>query len=75
MTSIQKFFTTILPRAWAEDMQAESERWMMRCECGFERSIWEWGGIRWKGRGEPRRLMRCSSCGKRTWHKLYQKQA
>ncbi len=72
MTLIQKFFTAILPRSWAESMRAESLSWMVQCTCGFERSVWEMGGIRWKAKGNPRRLMRCSECGQRTWHKVYQ---
>ncbi len=68
MTFIQRFLTGILPKAWAEAMRAESLTWMMRCPCGFERSIWDSGGIRWKAKGSPRRLWRCSRCGQRTWH-------
>jgi hypothetical protein len=73
MTFIQKFFTAVLPHAWAEDMRAESQQWMLRCTYGFERSIWEVGGIRWKASGSPRRLMRCPQCGQRTWHTLNRK--
>ncbi len=73
MTLIQRFFTAILPRSWAESMRAESLSWMMQCTCGFEQSIWEMGGIRWKAKGNPKRLMRCSKCGQRTWHKTYRK--
>jgi hypothetical protein len=38
-------------------MRAESLRWMIRCECGFERSMWEVGGVRWKARGNPSSLL------------------
>lgn len=73
MSFIQRFLTAVLPKAWAEDMRAESLSWMMRCTCGFERSIWESGGIRWKAKGSPRRLWRCPQCEQRTWHTVYQK--
>ena len=73
MSFIQKFFMAVLPRSWAEEMQAESQQWILRCTCGFERSMWEVGGIRWKAAGSPRRLIRCSQCGQRTWHTLYRK--
>jgi hypothetical protein len=73
MTFIQRFFTAVLPSAWAEEMRAESLSWMIRCTCGFERSIWEIGGIRWKAKGNPRKLTVCSRCGERTWHTIYQK--
>jgi len=73
MSFIQQFFTRILPRSWAEDMRAESLNWMIQCTCGFERSVWETGGIRWKAKGSPRRLMSCPQCGQQTWHKVYRK--
>ncbi|MBX3419729.1 MAG: hypothetical protein KF851_19200 [Pirellulaceae bacterium] len=71
MSFTQRFFTAILPKRWAEDMRAESLAWMMRCPCGFERSVWEMGGIRWKARGNPKRLITCPKCGQRTWHSVY----
>ena len=71
MSFVQRLFTTIVPRSWAESMRAESQRWMMRCPCGFESSVWEAGGIRWKAKGNPRRLMVCPRCNQRTWHELY----
>jgi hypothetical protein len=73
MTFIQRFFTAVLPRSWAEDMRAESLSWMLRCTCGFERSIWDAGGIRWKAKGRPRRLLVCPQCGQRTWHTIDRK--
>jgi len=74
MTSIQQFLMKILPSAWAKDMQAESQSWMVRCpNCSFERSVWDLGGIRWKAAGNPRRLMDCAQCGQRGWHTIYRK--
>jgi translation initiation factor 2 beta subunit (eIF-2beta)/eIF-5 len=47
MNSTQRFFKAILPRKLAEDMEAESRSWFLRCEeCGAERSVWDAGGIR-----------------------------
>ena len=73
MTFIQHLLTAVLPKAWAEDMRAESLIWMMRCTCDFERSIWEIGGIRWKAKGSAQRLWVCPRCGQRTWHTVYRK--
>lgn len=73
MTLIQQFLTTLLPKAWAEAMRAESLRWMVRCSCGFERSIWDIGGIRWKAKGTPRRRLTCPQCGQIIWHTMYLK--
>jgi hypothetical protein len=73
MTFTQRLLTAVLPRSWAEDMRAESLRWMIRCECGFERSVWEVGGVRWKAKGNPRYLASCPQCGQKSWHSVYEK--
>jgi hypothetical protein len=73
MSWIQRFFTAIFPASWARSMEEDSRRWMMRCRCGFEKSIWDMGGIRWKARGTSRNYMRCVACGERSWHTLYRK--
>ena len=73
MSLIQKFFMAIFPASWARSMEADSREWMMRCRCGFERSIWDMGGIRWKARGTSRNYMRCQGCGKRSWQTTYRK--
>ena len=52
-------------------MEAESRAWMVRCpKCGFERSVWESGGVRYKAAGTSRQYRRCPSCGKLGWHKI-----
>lgn len=53
---LAKVLDPMLPKAWAEVMRTESLSWMMRCPGGFERSIWDSGGVRWKARGSPQRL-------------------
>lgn len=71
MTSIQRLFQKLLPRRWAESMETESRAWLARCTCGYEKSIWERGGIRWKAAGQPRRRLKCPQCGQTTWHTVY----
>ena len=75
MSTIQKIITSLVPASWARSMEAESRDWMARCTCGFERSIWEIGGIRWKAAGSPRRRLQCPQCGQSTWHTVYRKTA
>ena len=67
MSSIQKIFVAILPQHWAAKMEAESRSWIVRCSCGFARSIWDMGGIRWGAAGQPRRYLSCPQCGKSSW--------
>ncbi len=72
MSGIQRFLIAILPKRWAESMEAESRRWMIRCDCCHsERSVWDAGGIRWKAAGSPKQRMPCPTCGKVCWHTLY----
>jgi len=71
MNRIQKFITGIVPRAWAESMEADSRQWMITCSaCGAQRSIWEAGGIRWKAVGNSTTITRCFQCGKLVAHTL-----
>ena len=67
-STIQRLFFRWLPRAWAEDMRAESLRWRYVCGgCGHARTVWEMGGIRWKGQGNPRTRLTCPACGNTGW--------
>ena len=63
MSRIQKIFKAILPRKWFESMKQESMQWQMYCDCGYQISVWDAGGIRWKASGKPRKLGRCPKCG------------
>lgn len=68
---LQRLLLSCLPRSWGESMEASTRLWMARCPCGFERSLWELGGIRWKAAGgRPRTILRCPACGKHTWHAI-----
>jgi hypothetical protein len=72
MTLVQKFFLRLFPRR-ADEMEAESRSWMVRCPCGYEQSIWELGGVRWKAAGRPRKYRTCPECGQASWHTVYRK--
>jgi DNA-directed RNA polymerase subunit RPC12/RpoP len=68
MNAIQKFFTSILPKSSAQNMEDESRKWMLTCSsCGYKASVWELGGIRWKAYGNPQKYRRCPECGKFSW--------
>lgn len=75
MSFFQKLFTAILPRKWSASMEAESRQWMVRCSCGYAKSIWDWGGIRWKAAGNPRRYLKCPECGQSSWHAVTRENA
>jgi len=73
MSFVQRLFKAVLPRASAEAMETESRRWVARCPCGYERSLWDLGGIRWKASGNPRQFLTCPQCGQRGWHVITRK--
>ena len=63
----------LLPRRWAEALEADSRLWMIVCpHCRHERSVWDIGGIRYKAAGNPRRLRLCEKCGVQ-WHQVVKK--
>lgn len=74
MSVVQDLFKRVLPSSWAASMESESRRWMFKCQCGHERSVWELGGVRWKAKGNKKQYAKCPSCGERSWHTVYFKQ-
>jgi hypothetical protein len=77
LSHLQQLFIRIFPASWAQEMEAESRDWMVRCHaCGFERSLWETGGIRWKKKGNSRTWTwgRCPNCGKLSWHTVHRRE-
>lgn len=55
---------------------AQSKAWRVVCpNCGYSRSVWEMGGIRYKATGGvARKLLSCPRCGEAGWHR-YEKDA
>jgi hypothetical protein len=58
----QRVIKMLCPK-WQTSIEQESRDWAMRCPCGYETSIWEMGGIRYKAAGNPVRSGRCAKCG------------
>ncbi len=55
-------------------IEVESRTWMMHCtHCGCETSIWDAGGMRYKGLGTVYRLGRCRNCGKISMLRVYKR--
>jgi hypothetical protein len=53
-------------------IEEESSLWMVQCgHCGFEASVWDLGGVRYRARGTKTTRRRCPECGKRGVHKTY----
>ena len=55
-------------------IEAESRQWMMQCpNCGYEVSVREYGGMRYRGFGTVYRLGRCHGCGKLRMLRVYKR--
>ena len=64
---IVRFFPNL-----AAKIEADSRRWMVHCKhCGFEQSVWDYGGMRYKARGTVWRYGRCTSCGQSSMLRVY----
>lgn len=72
MNFVQRFLTAVFPKAWAEAMRADSERWKYQCStCGGFRSVWEAGGVRWNANTVGKRVfIWCPACQQPRWSKL-----
>ena len=67
----QSFFAHMLGPEAAAAMEAESRAWLVVCpHCGFERSVWETGGVRYKASGTSRVAMPCPRCGTTGWQRI-----
>lgn len=74
MHTLQKIVFAIMPSSWRAHIQAESERWMLKCpNCGFERSYWDAGGIRWRAAGNKTVFGKCPNCGQNVGFAVYKK--
>ncbi|MDJ0908570.1 MAG: hypothetical protein QNI99_05230 [Woeseiaceae bacterium] len=68
---LRKLIVRFFPNLAAK-IEADSRRWMIHCKhCGFEQSVWDAGGIRYKARGTVWRYGKCANCGKSGMLKVY----
>ncbi len=59
---LRKIISRLAP-GLMQRIEAESRRWLMQCpRCGFEISVWEYGGLRYRALGTVYRLGRCRNC-------------
>jgi hypothetical protein len=72
MGLVQQIVLKMFPASKSQAIKAESQAWMVRCDvCDEEKSVWDRGGVRWKGAGTPRLRAKCTKCGKTQWHTIY----
>ncbi len=71
MPWLQHIIKHYFPKKLAQSIEKESQQWKVKCVCGQEKSIWEIGGVRWKAKGNTKRLTFCSQCNKRQMMTVY----
>ena len=70
-TRFQRFMLRVIPRAWAESLEAGTRQWVLRCPCGHEQDLWEAGGMRGGSTGsKSKTYLLCPGCGKKTWQSV-----
>jgi len=65
MSLVQNIVRAVTSEKTFREMEEESLRWKLTCkECGFQTSIWEQGGIRYKASSIKKAMPgRCPQCG------------
>jgi hypothetical protein len=65
MSIIQKIFKFILPKKYFEKIEEESKKWFFVCDCGYEKSVWDAGGLRFSAFPKKKPVVgKCPQCGK-----------
>ena len=61
---VQRVAKRIFPESWFQKIEHDSRCWIYECtNCGHERSVWDMGGIRYRGL-PVRKLAMCTECKK-----------
>ncbi len=69
MKALQNILRALVSDRVFKEMKAESEQWFFEClSCGFKRSVWEAGGIKYKATVRRKRAVgKCPECHKWRW--------
>jgi hypothetical protein len=74
MSFWQRLFASRPPDDPHGAIEAEARTWIVQCPCGYEKSVWELGGIRAGAKSAGKRYLRkCHGCGRLKWHRVYKK--
>ena len=68
--AFQRMAKRVLPAAAFQAIEEGTRQWLIECPCGARRDLWDAGGIRHMGVGEPRQWRLCPACGKATWQRI-----
>jgi len=67
--SLRNFIMAFMSEDMKRKAEADSRTWIGLCrQCGAANSIWDIGGIRYKGTGRKHTRVKCPKCGKLSFH-------
>ena len=69
--SLQKLLVAVLPQRWLSQVESNSRTWVVQCSCGQEHTVWDLGGIQF--RGTTHRYVNCPECGLNAKQRLVHK--
>lgn len=65
MSTIQKIIKFIFPKSIFKKIEEESKKYFFRCnECGYEKSVWNAGGVRAFAKAKKKAFGICPQCKK-----------
>lgn len=75
MKALQSIVRYIVSDRVFEEMKAETEEWFLEClTCGFKRSVWEAGGIKYKATVRRKLTIGiCPECNRWRWFRVAHK--
>jgi hypothetical protein len=72
LTLDQKGAHAFVPKRSRSAAAKESSDWQVTCKtCGFTRSVWAVGGVRFGARGESNQGLDCPICGRLRMHRVW----
>ena len=63
MSIIQITLKWLLTAKKFGQLRTETKNWLMECDKGHTQEMWKSGGIRYKGKGNPKVIAKCHQCG------------
>ena len=68
------FLHRVLPTRAYRAIERGTREWLIECgQCAHKRDLWEAGGVRHKGAGEPRKWNHCQQCQQWSWNVIRKK--
>jgi hypothetical protein len=64
MSIIQKILKAAFSEKFFQKIKKESQNWIIECKCGYSKSMWEAGGVRFCATPAKKIWGRCPMCKK-----------